>query len=355
MTDTKALLQLRQVTDDILCLDTAGEDLTSSVNRLYSLFAELTGVSRDSTDQQDTGATQLDSGLAISPSQAAGCLLDAFRTTQFLRSTNAALREAQHRFPGTVIEVLYAGCGPYAPLAVPLATQFTPDEVQFTLLDIHQRSLDSAREIFDRLRLNSVVRDFKQCDATTYIQSAEHRPHLLLTETMQAALLKEPHVSIAMNLAPQLREGGIMIPESIVIDACLLDLTYQPEALSGVEANDPISGVSIPGRLTRLHLGRVAELTLDTCRTFSKSLGSNLSNQICLPAGSVETPSNANENFYLTLLTTITVFGGFTLSEYQSLLTYPIILHSVGKIQAGMKIDFYYQLGSEPGFQCRLG
>jgi hypothetical protein len=352
MPDNDALIRLRQITDEILALDTSQEDLSRSVTQLYSFFTELTGLNRDSADPEVTMATQLDSGLAISPGVAAGCLLDAFRTAQFLRATNAAIKESQNRFPGVVIEILYAGCGPYAPLALPLATRFTPDEVQFTLLDIHQRSLDTAWELFNRLGVGDFVRDFKQCDASSYTHPAPGMLHLVITETMQAALLNETQVSIAMNVAPQLCPGGMMIPESIVIDACLWNLTYQPPDVL-VGRGDPAQ-VGLPAELRRIPLGRVAEFTLETCRDLSNKLGANLPETGFLPAGLVETPDAATEDFYLTLLTTLTVFDRFRLSEYESLLTYPIVMHDLGKIRGGMKIEFYYQLGAKPRFKCRL-
>lgn len=339
--------RLKQTTDEILSPDTVGNDLERSVDRLYSLFSELAGLDRDSDRQDDQAATLLDHGLAISPSQAAGCMLDSVRTAQFLRATHAALVEARERFPGQALEVLYAGCGPYAPLAIPLTTRFTADEIQFTLLDVHQRSLDAARLIFKSLDLGAFVRDYQQCDASSYRHPAQRALHLVVTETMQAALLCEPQVSIVMNLAPQLCDGGILIPERVAIDACLWDLEYKPSPIS--HGNEGL----LP-EMTRIHLGRVAEVTLETCRNLSKKLGANSSEEHFVPAGSVETPQNATENFYLTLLTTITVFGQFTLSESESLLTYPIVMHDLGKIRGGMKIELYYQLGAKPGFKCRL-
>jgi hypothetical protein len=29
-------------------------------------------------------------------------------------------------------------------------------------------------------------------------------------------------------------------------------------------------------------------------------------------------------------------------------------MHDVGEIRGGMKLEFYYQFGAEPGFKCRL-
>jgi hypothetical protein len=334
------LTRLKEITGQILSSDIEHVQVKAPVEQLYLLFSNIIGSAAGAGCPEDTVETLLAQGLAISPKVAADCIHDAVRTAQYLRATHAAVLAAQQRFPNQTLEILYAGCGPFAPLAIPLATQFSPGEIQFTLLDVHQRSLDTAQRIFDSLGLSAFVRAYHQGDATTYKHPAGNALHIVVTETMQSALLNEPQVSIVLNLALQLCDGGILIPESVAIDACLWDLVYKPAAPAGA--------------MTRLHMGRVAEFTLDTCRNLSKKFGTNLSEARLLPAGSVETPDDATEDFYLTILTTITVFGQFKLSESESLLTFPIVMHDLGKIRAGMKIEFYYQLGAKPRFKCRL-
>jgi hypothetical protein len=333
---------LKQITDRILSADIDREGLETSIGELYSLFSSLTGMSANADGDEDNAETMLAHGRAISPKLAASCTLDYFRTAQFIRATHAAVLEAQRRFPNQTLEVLYAGCGPLAPLVLPLTTRFSPAEIRFTMLDIHQPSLDSVYKITEALGLSGFVRAYVKADATSYKHPAESPLHIVATETMQAALLNEPQVAIAMNLAPQISEGGILVPERIVIDASLIDYNFKP-------------GGSGTGGLPKIMLGRVAEITLESCRLLSEQYPSDgQPEESFLPFGFVEIPSEATENFYLTLQTTITVFGEFALGEYESLLTYPIVMHDVGKIHAGMKIGFSYRLGRQPGFKSRL-
>src|SRR5215208_703276 len=157
---------LKKIADELLSDQIEENRLNAAVTQMYSLCSFLTGVDRYS-DHADDG-TMVWSGEAISQKGAARCVLDYSRTSKFLRGLYAAILEVQKRFPNTAIEILYAGCGPFAPLAIPLTTRFDSAEIKFTLLDVHKRSLDAARSIFQALGKSAFVRDYIQCDAASY-------------------------------------------------------------------------------------------------------------------------------------------------------------------------------------------
>ena len=345
-------LWLEEIADELLSHQTEDTRLNAAAGALYSLCSSVTGINEYSNHAGGSDGIRLPSGEAICPRDAARCVLDYSRTAKFLRGLYAAILESQKRFPNAAIEILYAGCGPFAPLAIPLTTRFSSAEIKFTLVDVHKRSLDGARRVFQALGKGAFVRDYIQCDAASYKNDAPHVIHIVVVETMQAALEKEPQVAITMNLAPQLCPGGIFLPERIAINCCLCDPTQEFPALPAVvDAADSLSGGG-RGRV-RVNLGPVLELTAENCRNL---LAASDSDEHC-PASLAPKLLNVSEDvdgeFYLMLLTAITVFDSRTLDDYESGLTCPKILYDMGKMHRGNVIEFEYHLGDKPGFKYR--
>lgn len=157
-------------------------------------------------------------GIALSSFDAALCLDDYIRTTRFLKGVYAAVQDLFQRFPEQKIHILYAGCGPYATLMLPLLPLFKSEQLEVILLDINAESVSSVNLLIDTLGLQDYQLTVMQADAIQYQKPASWPLHLLVTETMFHALIREPQVSITTNLAAQLEPEGILIPESIHID-----------------------------------------------------------------------------------------------------------------------------------------
>lgn len=123
--------------------DYAGDQLAAARD-LHALLGALSGLDRHAGADVDR-ARILSVGKAISPRDAARGVLDFKRTAAFLLGLESAIRAALSGFDERPVHVLYAGCGPLAPLAICLMPRFPPAEVQFTLVDVHDASIDCAR------------------------------------------------------------------------------------------------------------------------------------------------------------------------------------------------------------------
>ena len=321
--------QLGRLTDELLSADYPGELRTAAFG-LHELCSRITGMEENSMEAADTTPTRLSSGVAIDPLSAARCTQDYARTTAFLRGVCRAVQVAQQRFPAQTIELLYAGCGPFAPLAIPLMTRFSANEVQFTLLDIHQRSLDCARRLVEAFGFSAHVRAFVEADAAVY--QAPSPSHIVVTETMQRALIKEPQVAITLTLAPQLCAGGIFIPERITVDACLYDPKSEFQTASSTDDKMP--------ERVRVMLGRLMELDLDSVPRL-RAEG--------FPVVRVRWPADGVHRLPLMFRTQVTVFESLTLGDYASGITCPHPWNEGELPGPGGEAGFRYELGSVPG------
>jgi hypothetical protein len=340
---------LRRITSTLL--DPAAEPgvLRDSVGALHALFLRASGMQADSPEHADSRETLLGCGKAISPLDAGRCVLDYARTTKFLRGVKGAIGDAQRRFPGETIHVLYAGCGPFAPLVLPLATVSDSQHVQFTLLDIHERVAECVRRVVEALELSAFVRAYVPCDATEYVHGDALPFHVLVIEAMQRALTKEPQVAIAMNLVPQMCENGILVPERVTLTAAWADvgaeITGRPKE---GEAPEFLDGSEV--RTQRVVLGEVFDLTAESaCKFGRECFRDPLTGSVCLPGGTVRTRPPAWDRQELVILTTITVFGSIVVGDYESGLTYPQPLPSREPDADPGSLGFVYQLGAEPG------
>ncbi|MBW8685267.1 SAM-dependent methyltransferase [Chitinophaga rhizophila] len=160
-------------------------------------------------------------GNAIGTFWAARCMREVFRTQRFSRGLHQAVSAIKKRTNRTV-HVLYAGTGPFAALALPVIMACKPEEVQFTFLEINAQSIDLLKQVIDVLDVHAYVRDIYQCDAATW-EVPSTTIDIVISETMDKALKAEPQVAIMLNLASQLPEETIFLPEEIMVSLARWD------------------------------------------------------------------------------------------------------------------------------------
>ncbi len=330
-----ANLFLTQCLDQLLLAEAPGQQ-KAAAELLYSQLSKITGVADDAEDALNRRETILSNGRAISPQDAARCVIDFLRTAKFVEGIYRAFSEVQTRFSNRPIEVLYAGCGPFAPFALALANRYRADQVQITLLDVHQHSLAAAARIFQYFGLADRIRVAVCCDAAGYRHSGDQLDIVVL-ETMQKSLAKEPQVAVTMNLAPQLSAGGILIPEKIVVDVYSVRLAAE------------LSQADEPTARDRIKLGRIFELTSEVCRNEAQQPIQGFA-----PPSILEIPQEVTPGRVIILATTITIFDSVELCDYESGITYPTVLYNLEEVRPGDRLEFSYQLGTDPGFNYRL-
>jgi len=367
---TGSLMDARQqfATLSNCLLSDVGEpvDLREAAYDLYALFNEIGGRPQDVigaeafTWQQET---LLPTGKAINPYAAATCLLDYARTRAFARGVHAAIVAAKIRFPGERIEILYAGTGPYAPLALMQTPFFGPDEVRFTLIDMHESALLCQAQIISVLGLEEYIEETVQADATQWVPPVEKQYHVAIAEVMQRALIVEPQVAVTLALLKHLRPGGLLVPERIELTLCLLDPGAE-QSLADTCAERfseyfRLSGDSIPdagefrndtdhpsGR-KRVIIGRQFVLTGSTAEAYEV----NDEGHIYLPP--VQLPDRLPPRHELRILTEIATLGDIVLGDYDCGLTLPQSVFDETSLTPGGFYDVWYETRGIPGLRLR--
>tara|TARA_R110002110_G_C13470525_1_gene720935 strand:- start:49344 stop:50327 length:984 start_codon:yes stop_codon:yes gene_type:complete len=319
-------MKLAAIADAILDEGSSREVLRSALDAFVFQCAQISGVYPDPSFNAWANDALLESGVAINPHAAAHCAIDYQRSVVFIRGVHAAINTLKSRFPGAPLKILYAGCGPFATLLMPLLNRYAPHELQVTLLDIHQASLDSVTLLLSHFELGDHQVNTVKADACLY-QHAEPL-HLVVAETMQKSLEQEPQVAVTANLAPQLLPAGFFIPQRIDITLCVINPEHE----------NTLCPLAVIFELTAEHAPRQAKYN-------------HQHKALKLDAGIIEIPPLADiAQRDAALLSHITVFEQYCLKAYDSEITLPAKCHGLAPLLAGARYRVSYLLGSYPRF-----
>lgn len=346
-----ARMNLNSIRHTILDETSSPAELRNALNSFVQLCSDVSGIQPDPSFDAWAEDSLLESGVAINPQAAAHCAVDYRRSVAFIRGVYAALNKLISRFPDTPIQILYAGCGPFATLLLPLLGKFHPGDLKINLLDIHQRSLDSVELLLAQF-------EFSAHDICTIKDDACHythpeKLHLIIAETMQKALEQEPQFSVTANLAPQLQSTGIFVPQCIEVALCLADLKHEKEQL---ELLSQIESTPEKTDYRRYPLGTVCTLSPEHASEQLQEARYNAhTKKLELPLIEVTIPTEASlDRFDAVLLTRICIFEDFCLEEYESEITLPLKCHELAPLTSGSRYRVSYQLGSYPKFTFAL-
>lgn len=202
--------------DAIYTARTEAEEIKAALD-LAAYYETLLKDYAPEADYTNTTETFLEGGVALASQYALDCLKDPLRTTRFIAGTYQAVKDQLDNSKDQKVNLLYAGCGPAAPLVLPFLHRFKTTELNITLLDITESSLKAAKKLVKKLKLDAYIQKYVLADAITYAHPKDQPLHLVVSETMDKGLYREPQVRIMQNLAPQLHINGVFIPERITL------------------------------------------------------------------------------------------------------------------------------------------
>lgn len=298
--------------------------LVGETVRLRQLVERHSRLPMDRQDGLRDGESFLPSGWAISPVQAGLCAREPYRSAAFIQGLALAVRQQLHVDSGRPVRVLYAGCGPFALLALPVMAVLSASQVRFSILDVHAETLAYARELIGQLGLTQHVADFLCADAAVYRIPTGALPDVIVSETMNTALGKEPQVAILRNLHAQ-APSAALLPAAVTVHL-------------GLDRRAPGEPCTDWGRVFALDAGAL--------RAWRGEVGDSL------PAASIRLPDILQQA--PRLLTRIRVHGDIVLGDHDCSLNLPLALPGKPALAGGSVLDFHYRLGSQPGLVFRV-
>ena len=218
MSNQKPIVTIKEKSLALLTHPLDQVEIEKNLNEIHTIFQKATEITGFDHKMEHLAAIPTARGKALGLNHAAQCLLDYKRTVKFLMAVVTAIQEKQKAQPGKLINIFYAGCGPYAPFITLVAPLFASNEVRFSLLEINNNSLDSAKKLIQSLGLSEYVHDYYLADATTFEVPNSSIYHILISETLDALLYRECYVPILFNLLPQFGNDTILIPENVSLD-----------------------------------------------------------------------------------------------------------------------------------------
>lgn len=319
---------LASITDVLLDDVTTQAQLAETIDEYRDLLLTASGV--DLGEAESVGHYNTGKGVAIGATWAALCVDDTIRTKRFVSGLHQAVTEVLATKPaGEPVHVLYAGTGPFATLALPLMTRFTPAQLQFTGIEITDASFIAVKRLLTELGLQDYVREMIQTDAATCRIDRLLPIDIMLSETMQYCLIDEMQVPIALNLMAQLPAKTIMIPACITLRLGVLDTR-------GEEVVDDLGEIF-----------RVDKASLAAFRPTSTEPDFPVV-RLSIPPH-VLTGLRTEALGPLAICTLIDVYGDHGLTHYESGLTIPSVIGEYPTVGDPLDaIDFSYQVDPSP-------
>ena len=323
--------KLKLITEALLSPVLNYRVLNEAVQSLNKLFCDA--VDFDVLEITNQHYITTKTGKAIAPGWAALCLIDMMRTRKFILGIRDAIEERLKMNTGKPVIVMYAGTGPFASLLTPLITVFSPAQLQMVLIEINPVNIRFLEKIIRQFGMEDYLIDLVQADAVNYSISENQQPDIVVSETMNNALQKEPQVSIVANLLSQSNRKPFLIPELIKVDVCLL----------GNIVENPVTIISLK---TLMELDAATAVRIKNNPDDIQILSSGII---------VDIPSLPDPQYkQLVLCTEIKVFGQHTLGYNESGITIPLILMMTDAFKKfPVHLLFQYHVDSNPGFRVR--
>lgn len=327
------LEKIRKITAIFLADELDYTQLQKACQEYKTLLLQFSAIDLDNENNRTD--IHFENGKAIGTTWAAACVDDLMRTRKFVRGIFQAVEQLLKE-KTKPIQILYAGTGPFATLIVPLLTAYSPEEIQFTLLEINANSMEDLKRVIEKLDAQAYVNNIICENAITYQIADENQPDLLISETMLHALIKEQQVPIMLNLAAQIKPETLIIPASIN-----LNVVWMNSQVIYAESTEKQEKTRTIAPLLQFNLKNMQAYIAQ-----NKAIN-DYQIQQTVPL-SDDIPKAFNQ---LAISTTIQIFEEEYLNFNESGLTIPYILANREDVEDSTAIQLQYELMPSPNWK----
>lgn len=330
--------ELLVIVQSIIASNTVDE-YVKRAKELSDFYSKICTVQHSKTNE-----TLVKGGVALSSSGAADCVDDYLRTVFFIKGIYKALTKLSDDFPERSINILYAGCGPYATLILPLLPLFDEDRIKAILLDINAKSIESVQHLLSVTGLEQYQLQVIETDATTYTKPENFTIDLAISETMHYALTSEPQVAITRNIVSQLPAHGILIPQEIRIDLAYTFFDHEPSLKN---AKQEVKGHKQMQPYPH-------NVFVDRLFTINKELFGSVIHNSKIESNFYDLPANFDNNPDICIFTELKIFDNIELKTAESYITNPYCLVSRYSINDYSGIQLVYDFSEIPKWSYSL-
>lgn len=260
---------MKNIVKEILSANTEAKQIKIGL-KIKTFFIRLPNINFSNKDMDTKN------GVAISPKASADCLNEPIRTVKFIQG----IAKTIDSFKGKQIEIVYAGCGVYAPLLFTILHKY--NNLNITLIDINKESIDSTKTIAETLGYKNI--NYVVGDACEYTHAK--KIDICISECLYRGLTREPQVKITKNLGKQLSSLGVFIPKNIKITVrdtviaelsanntnikpVVIDWGYRRDDLQIITEVEVVPSIIIRGDEASI-TGRMTRATAPTMAYFNK-------------------------------------------------------------------------------------
>lgn len=283
-------------------------------------------IKNSETDFSDTILSQ---GIAINTELAAQCFSDYLRTHHFMVGTYQCALDLLNKNPS--IRILYAGTGPFATIILPLLYLLSPEQIHITTLEINQDSHNLMRKLISILGKEPYFESTLLQDAITY--TTNEKFDLIISETMDKALTREPQLAVFGNLIKCLRPEGRIIPEKITVDLYATKIALEKPTKYNYVGD---TKTRVYNQKFRHYIGNV--IVADKFFFQNQNFISG-QNQYLKTISTKDIPLSSAE---LMFITEVIIYNNILLMEDDSFITRKYVAYSIPPTEQGMEYDLYY-------------